>query len=104
MSSPGIFQTRVVRHRSLCRAHFELALAVDSFPAAAPGQFVQILCRDPEELGVAPGAAMLRRPFSLAGLRITSKGCEIDIIGRVVGPGTAWLAGRASGDPVNILG
>ena len=36
--------------------------------------------------------AMLRRPFSLAGRRDVPGAVELDIIHRVVGVGTSWLA------------
>jgi dihydroorotate dehydrogenase electron transfer subunit len=47
---------------------------------------------------------MLRRPFSLAGRRDIDGQVELDIIHRVVGLGTAWLAHLKYGDPVAILG
>lgn len=47
---------------------------------------------------------MLRRPFSIGGLRSTGSFTEIDIMGRVVGVGTAWLAGLRRGEKVDLLG
>ena len=98
----GIFLTQVVRRLAPCREHFELALEVDNFPPCVPGQLVQVLCRAPDDSQVK--GAMLRRPFSVAGVRRASGRVEIDIIGRVVGPATAWLDARRKGDLVNILG
>ncbi|GJQ25145.1 MAG: dihydroorotate dehydrogenase B (NAD(+)), electron transfer subunit [Phycisphaerae bacterium] len=98
-----ILDTTVAGVRTPCREHFELTLAAAAFPDALPGQFVQILCRDSVQ-SLADGQAMLRRPFSVGGLRRGVRSVEIDILGRVVGPGTAWLAGRRRGDTVNILG
>lgn len=98
-----ILDTTVCGVRVPCREHFELILAAAAFPEAEPGQFVQILCRDSVQ-SPADGQAMLRRPFSIGGLRRGARGVEIDILGRVVGPGTAWLAARRRGDTVNILG
>ncbi len=46
---------------------------------------------------------MIRRPFSLAGRR-DNAGVELDIIHRVVGEGTQYLANLKPGDDVNILG
>lgn len=115
-SRKGNFVSTVLRRRKLCREHFELTLSVSSFPDAAPGQFLQILCRDPEETCAisngdpsalpAPSldAPMLRRPFSIGGLRRLSNAVEIDILARVVGPGTAWLDSRRVGDNVDLLG
>jgi dihydroorotate dehydrogenase electron transfer subunit len=105
VNQSGIFLTRVARRRSPCDEHFELALALDEFPPAVPGQFVQVLCQTPDSaLGRDPGAAILRRPFSIGGLRRAAKGIELDLLGRVVGPGTAWLDRRSPGDEVSILG
>lgn len=98
-----ILDMKVAGVRTPCREHFELTLAAAEFPGALPGQFVQILCRDAGQ-SPAEGLAMLRRPFSIGGLRRGVGGVEIDILGRIVGPGTAWLAARRPGDTVNILG
>lgn len=101
----GIFLSRVARRRSLCDEHFELTLSLDEFPPAVPGQFVQVLCHPPvEQTARETSAAMLRRPFSIGGLRRDARGIEIDILGRVVGPGTTWLDVRSPGDVVSILG
>jgi dihydroorotate dehydrogenase electron transfer subunit len=121
--APGIFLTRVLRRRIPCPAHFELTLAMEDFPSALPGQFLEVLCRPPQAehcYGTeqcspkAPPAAsailnpqfsvMLRRPFSIAALRRSGHGCEIDLLGRVTGEGTAWLAARNPGDAVDVLG
>jgi len=100
---PAISDSTVAGFRIPCREHFELALSIAAFPSAKPGQFVQVLCRDPVQ-SLRDGQAMLRRPFSIGGLRRGAQGVEIDILGRVVGPGTAWLAARRPGDVVNLLG
>jgi dihydroorotate dehydrogenase electron transfer subunit len=48
---------------------------------------------------------MLRRPLSLAGRRDLDEGrCRLDIIYRVAGTGTRWLAGAIQGDQISILG
>src|SRR3954471_21809052 len=126
------FRTTVSRNDSLCREHYLLSLRVPGrFPATEPGQFIQIFCRDPDWLDTPPAydpqhdmadwsldrsstfddpdllhpAALIRRPFSLAGRRELPEGdTELDIIHRVVGVGTSWLAERRDGDPVSILG
>lgn len=49
-------------------------------------------------------APLLRRPFSIGGLRLVRGATEIDLLARVVGPGTAWLADLALGDPIDVLG
>lgn len=116
-NSRGHFVGRITRHRMPCREHFELTIRVDDFPDAIPGQFVQILCSTPtrrvsEEASAqdatlvraASAGVLLRRPFSIGGLRRKGRHCEIDIMGRVVGPGTAWLDARMPGDEVDLIG
>lgn len=100
----GIFAGRVLSRRTLCDEHFELAISFDHFPDAAPGQFVQVLCRGPSPAAGDVASAMLRRPFSIGGMRRDSTTVEIDLLGRVVGPGTAWLDGRNPGDAISVLG
>ncbi len=125
MPSPrGQFQAKVAANVPLCREHFRLVLRLPAFPATEPGQFIQVACRDlgenyadmPEvdwEPGVLPRLeatelagplAMLRRPFSLAGRRDLPGSVELDVIHRIVGVGTDWLAKLQPGDPVYILG
>lgn len=119
----GVFTGRVRRNVALCREHFRLTLIVSGFPHAEPGQFVQVECHEearavdrPRVFEWAPGAMprsaaefsqqwpVLRRPFSIAGLRSVDDGAELDLIGRTVGPGTRWLATRQIGDAVGIIG
>jgi len=120
----GTFLATVRQNTPLCREHFRLVLHLPSFPATAPGQFIQIECRTvgtqqlEERVIDWPGdspancrntdllgpQALLRRPFSLAGRRDLSDGVELDIIHRVVGSGTRWLSERRAGDAVSILG
>ncbi len=47
---------------------------------------------------------MLRRPFSIGGLRAAGAQCEIDIIGRIVGIGTRWIDALRIGDTVELIG
>ncbi len=50
-------------------------------------------------------SAYLRRPFSLAGRRTMPDGsAQVDVIHRVVGKGTRWMAGLKEGGAVSILG
>jgi dihydroorotate dehydrogenase electron transfer subunit len=99
----GVFLARVRTNRVICDEHWCIELEVEGFPPASPGQFVQILCREPLD---APrtGGAFLRRPFSIGGLRPTANGCELDILHRAIGVGTQWLSKLSLGDPVSILG
>ena len=75
---------RVASVRRLCREHVAISLAADSFPASAPGQFLQLLCHAAEDSAAQVHAwpegafprisdrdfagtqAYLRRPFSIA--------------------------------------
>jgi dihydroorotate dehydrogenase electron transfer subunit len=48
---------------------------------------------------------MLRRPFSLAGRAAAPDGTAVlELIYRVVGGGTSWLAGVIAGDELSVLG
>jgi dihydroorotate dehydrogenase electron transfer subunit len=121
------FLSTVEANVPLCREHFRLVLRLPHFPVTEPGQFIQVSCRDvanadadqAAEVEWQPGrsvealvadlatpAAMLRRPFSLAGRRDLpgGSGVNLDIIHRVVGIGTDWLSKLSAGDQVDILG
>ena len=123
-SPPGIFLAKTQSRRALCREHFQVILAVDDFPSAVPGQFLQVLCDAPRGSATThrisprlPAAdadkpeqnstftgSILRRPFSIGGLRRDGNTSEIELIGRVVGEGTAWLDALEPGDRVDVLG
>lgn len=107
-SKPALFIADVRANTRLCREHFRITLAVRGFPHAIPGQFIHILCREPDDANGDGSHAFstpgLRRPFSIGGLRRSGDECEIDIIGRVVGPGTTWLNALQAGDHVDLLG
>ena len=62
--------------------------------AGRPGQFVMLRCA--EEGSWDP---LLRRPLALH--RIDRGKGEVELLVRVVGRGTAWLAVRRPGDPVS---
>jgi len=103
VQSKGVFTTTVLANESVCAAHDRVVLAVEDFPDASPGQFVQIQCADVGEQGWG-GAVFIRRPFSIARLLRQGHQSELDIIYRIIGPGTQWLARRKPGDSVSILG
>ena len=99
----GVFSSTVVANEPVCREHFRLVLVADSFPSAEPGQFVQVLCADPgEEIG--QGKVLVRRPFSIGGMRPRNGRCELEILYRVIGPGTQWLSRLKASDAVSLLG
>lgn len=101
----GVFVFTVVDNIPLCREHYRLVLTTAEFPEASPGQFVQIQCRDNASKSAGwSGGPFVRRPFSIGGLRRTANRVEIDILHRVVGPGTTWLSKLQQGDSVSIIG
>jgi len=99
----GVFLAVVGANETICREHWRLVLEIEGFPPAAPGQFVQLLCAEPGHLGWT-GGAFVRRPFSIGGLRRRDGRCEIDILYRMVGPGTYWLSQLSPGRQVSVLG
>ncbi len=140
---PVILAGRVCRNVGICREHFRMTLRVDGFPDASPGQFVhlcpasstpppyQVLDGPDDEVpwraevdargksDTGRDAAlqpMLRRAFSIAGLRdidgsrdpasarTQSLRREIEVIYRVVGAGTAWMSRLGEGDELSVLG
>jgi dihydroorotate dehydrogenase electron transfer subunit len=122
-----VFTAFVVLNEKLCDEHYLLTLRLAEFPPTQAGQFVQLQCRPP---AAQPGSHLapwedcdsgakrpkftqpeltsrepiLRRPFSLAGDRRDSGGVELDIIYRVVGAGTGWLAGVVAGRELSLIG
>ncbi len=106
----------------------------EALPQSQPGQFVQLGCRTPNSVidseqlfggelqwprdGVCEDAsgnivrqvelveplALLRRPFSIAGRGDDARGTWLDVIHRVVGVGTRWLAELRGGDAVDLIG
>ena len=106
-SSPSVRPARrvfrAIGNEPVCPGHFRLTLQASDFPSARPGQFVHLGPQDgTAEAGL--GVPFLRRAFSIAGLRRTRDGCELDLIYRVVGAGTRWLAGLQRGDHVDLIG
>lgn len=125
----GRYDATVAFNRPICREHYRLRLRVAGpFPPTQPGQFIQLGCRPPNgaidadalrgrELDWQPGErvalaqpelcgrlALLRRPFSLAGRGDDAQGTWLDVIHRVVGTGTDWLARLKPGEPVDLIG
>lgn len=124
------FDTVVVENVPLCREHFRLRLHIHghAFAPTRPGQFIQLGCRTPngamDDAALQGGAydwqpgrpvtlrqpelcapmALLRRPFSLAGRGDDADGTWLDVIHRVIGVGTEWLAHRKPGDAVDLIG
>ena len=98
-------------NRRVCPDHYRLGLVLPEFPPSRPGQFVHILCGTDRPLpGARPAdwpegrAPRLTQP-ELAGRRQLPDGSvELDILQRVVGVGTAYLAELPVGAEVSLLG
>ena len=120
----GVFLATVLGNDRLCAEHYLLRLGFEHFPRTRPGQFVQVQCRPPQphqgprevdwpadspprltQDDLARPEALLRRPFSLAGRRQTPDGdVVLELIYRVVGGGTGWLAELVDGAELSVLG
>ncbi|MCH8241261.1 MAG: dihydroorotate dehydrogenase electron transfer subunit [Planctomycetes bacterium] len=117
---PVLQTAMVIANDRLCREHFRITFCLDSFATASPGQFVHISPGQMnhggyQRLDYAKGVAsdawragcfdpLLRRAFSIAGLRRRSDQVEIDLIYREVGTATHWMSSRCHGDAVSVLG
>ncbi|MCG3136627.1 MAG: Dihydroorotate dehydrogenase B (NAD(+)), electron transfer subunit [Phycisphaerae bacterium] len=104
-----------------CREHYCLQIRCQQFPAAEPGQFVHLIHqqhplpptareRNHEQpwMNGPPSSSnelLIRRAFSIAGIQqLDPESVLIDVIYRVVGKGTRWMASQRPGDPINVLG
>lgn len=112
-SNRMIQTAHAVANRRLCRDHYCLTLRVPIFPPARAGQFVHLSPeRRPDYTSSADhdrwaselNLPMLRRAFSIARLRRSDAGVEVDVIYRVVGAATRWMESLGVGDPVSLLG
>ncbi len=118
---PAITEATVVANPQICREHHMVTLRAREVPIALPGQFVHLIRSESnfEDQHVAPQHAPLesvtsamgseidltvRRAFSIAGLRRSGDHVDIDVLYRVVGKCTRWMAGLSAGGRVNYLG
>ena len=69
----------------------------ESWNATLPGQFVMVESSE----GLEP---YLRRAFSVHDVSKTDRGVRIELLVKIVGPGTRALAGKRPGDRVAVLG
>jgi dihydroorotate dehydrogenase electron transfer subunit len=89
---------RVGSVRRLGTAGTWIDLEVPSgFAAPKAGQFVEVACQP-------PGTFRLPRPFSVCGWQDGPEGARLGILFSVVGPGSAWLEARRTGDSVEVTG
>lgn len=122
-AGPRIQCGLVTENRAVCTEHFRLSLRVGHFPATRPGQFVHLSpwideaaasyaavdagaqwVRPSTRWSAQVASPMIRRAFSVAALRRDGDGVVIDVIHRVVGKATRWLAGLAPGDRASVMG
>ncbi len=122
---PSTFQltsAAVTNHQRICREHYRLTLNCPDFGDARPGQFVQLSPEtipqlddcdrhtgdgygsDQETSLSTPALPFLPRAFSIGGLRRRGANCEIDVIYRVVGVATEWMATLRLGQHISVLG
>jgi dihydroorotate dehydrogenase electron transfer subunit len=113
----------IASSETICRQHVVLEFTLPTFPSSAPGQFLQLLCRDARDadLGVqswptdgfpslpaedlAGGEPFLRRPFSIADHWGGADGlAHLRVISRAVGTGTRWLERLRPGNTLNLTG
>ncbi len=76
--------------------------AKETFAKAVAGQFVQLACRDLAKTRVTE--PLLRRPISLGGIREYKDHTEIDLVFRIIGPGTSWLSEQIVGRQIDVMG
>lgn len=95
-------QAEVVANLQEAADQYRLRLRVENWPSTQPGQFVMLSpkagpateCTDP----------LLARPMAIYRIFAQGDACEIEILYRVVGRGTALLAGVLPGAKLGIVG
>ena len=101
----------IVDNVPLCPEHFRLTFQLPEMPPASPGQFVHLCpAHGAGEAGDKESSAadsyllpLLRRAFSIAGLRRADSGVDVDVIYRVVGKATRWMATLRRDDALSVL-
>ena len=89
VDAPVVSSARFGAYRELTIRSNEIA------ESARPGQFLNI-CVQPG------GAHLLRRPFSIA--RADRAAGTVSVVFDPIGIGTQWLAARATGDAIDVVG
>ncbi|AZZ39582.1 dihydroorotate dehydrogenase electron transfer subunit [Acidipropionibacterium jensenii] len=90
----------LVANTRIARDVFSLVLRrPETAPAPQPGTFLDLLPVIPAQSG---GAPVLRRPLSIADC--SADGRDLTVILRVVGAGSAALAGQPVGSQIDVLG
>jgi len=87
----GPFTARVLENKTISNSIYKMICECEQVAKTAiPGQFVSILCED----------LTLRRPFSIANAYNNS----FEVIYKVKGAGTAFLANLSNGDEIDLIG
>jgi len=90
--------SRVIRVEEIKRNIYSVLLECPEIACSAePGQFVHIAV---SSLGSTD--PLLRRPMSICDVDPSTG--AVEIVFRLVGKGTGWLAGRKSGESVDVIG
>lgn len=122
-SRRGVYLATVAGNDVVCEEHYRIRLRLAGFPPCCAGQFVQLQCRPPQpqagaivtdwseekppkfsQAELTGKEPLLRRPLSLASRRDDETGVELEILYRVVGTGTHWLAEVSAGQELSVLG
>jgi dihydroorotate dehydrogenase electron transfer subunit len=88
-------EARVLANRQVSSTFYVLTLEAAELEPVEPGQFVQVQCRKPWET-----TPFLRRPFSV----MEQRGAQIDLVYKVIGPGTIYMSNLKCDETVSILG
>jgi dihydroorotate dehydrogenase electron transfer subunit len=92
----------VVESERLPGDHHRLLLrAPQIVEGAAPGQFIHIWCHPPTVIERPPSAALLRRPYSISGVRPPD---GVEILFRVRGTGGMILSQTPENRPLDLIG
>ena len=103
-AGPGAQRVRaeILESERLPGEHHRLLLKAPRIAEEATcGQFVHVWCHSPDELDRPPSAALLRRPYSISGVRPPD---GFEILLRVRGSGGRMVAGRSEGEELDIIG
>jgi dihydroorotate dehydrogenase electron transfer subunit len=91
-----ITDAAIVKQEKILPGYYRLTLSAERAAIAAkPGQFLHVRCNDTFD-------PLLRRPVSIHA--VNRERGEVALFYRVVGRGTALLAGKRKGEKVNLLG
>jgi len=118
-ASKGVFSAIVSFNRQIAEKCYRLGLefsgeGAEAFSNSWPGQFAEAELGNaalpgpqtiPKELGdAAERQILLRRPFSFADVRAEKNKTTVEILYRVVGPGTLRMTTLSRGDSISVIG